>query len=391
MTLLLKFNQTILIILIYSSILTLSSTSYAFESIAKSALVVDDLTNTVLLEKNASMKIPPASLSKLMTLYMIFDALRDERILLTDKIRISKIAAEKGGSKMFLNEGQLVSVEDIIRGIIIHSGNDACIAIAEALSGTEAEFAANMNTEAEIIGLKNSFFSNSTGWPHKDHYMSAEDLINLATKIRIEFPTYYKYFSENTFTWNDITQTNRNPLLNKGIGVDGLKTGHTKEAGYGLVGSAARGARRITFVISGLSSSKERLVESEKITNWAFRDFTALKITSKGTVIGKIPTWLGEKKMVSLVAKDDVFILIPTKKNAEIQTYIKYDTAIEAPFKAGSQSQAKLIVEYNKTQANGFSKEFNLITGEGSEVGSFLIRFQAAITIFKNALIRMAN
>ena len=360
-----------------------SSGSSSFESNAKSAFVVDDLTGTILLEKNPTKRIPPASMSKLMTLYMVFDALRDERIFLTDTIRVSKNASQKGGSKMFLNEGQKVSIEDILRGIIIHSGNDACIAIAEALSGTEKEFAREMNVMAEDLGLVNSYFTNSTGWPDENHFMSAADLVNIATRIRIEFPNFYKYFAEDSFTWNKITQKNRNPMLNKGLGADGFKTGHTEAAGYGLVGSAKRGNRRVTFIISGMDTNKQRTIESEKIINWAYRDFKAKRILKQNQIIGIIPVWLGAKKTVPLYAKEDVYILMPTSKNINVKSLLTYNRPIQAPFKAGQQSPAKLKLIYDIGSKTA-STEYDLFASEGSEIGNFFTRVNASVTIFLN-------
>ena len=357
--------------------------SKGFESTAKSALVIDNLTGTILLEKNSKDRIPPASMSKLMTLYMIFDAIRQERIHLTDIIRVSQNASQKGGSKMFLNEGQKVSIENIIRGIIIHSGNDACIAIAETLSGTENEFAKDMNIMAKKLGLVNSYFTNSTGWPDENHYMSAVDLARVAELIRIEFPNFYAYFSESSFTWNKITQKNRNPMLQKGLGADGLKTGHTEEAGYGLVGSAKRGNRRVTFVISGLKTNNERTLEAEKIINWAYRDFNVEKIAKKNQLIGHMPVWLGEKTEVPLYVEEDIFVLIPASKQYETKTFISYSKPITAPFNTNARSPAKLKIVY-KADSETFSKEYDLFTLEGSDVGNFLTRMYASVITLTN-------
>jgi D-alanyl-D-alanine carboxypeptidase (penicillin-binding protein 5/6) len=378
------------LVLLWWITLLFNSIAHGFESNAKTVLVIDNLTNTILLEKNSSERIPPASMSKLMTLYMVFEALKDKRILMTDIIRVSKNASKKGGSKMFLNEGQDVSIEDIIRGIIIHSGNDACIAIAETLSGTENAFAEDMNAKAKRLGLTNSSFTNSTGWPDQNHYMSAIDLANLATRIRVEFPNYYQFFSEDSYSWNGIIQKNRNPLLRKGLGADGLKTGHTEEAGYGLVGSAKRGNRRITFVISGLSTSKERTVEAEKITNWAYRDFTAKKVAKKNQIIGRMPVWLGEKSDVALYAKDDLYILIPVTAEPDIKVFLSYDTPIEAPFELGSLTPARLKVIF-KSDSQTINKEFDLHAFEGSKSGGFFTRLQATTTIIFNHLRRIIN
>ncbi len=359
---------------------------YGFDTISKSAYAIDNLTGSVLLKKNATESLPPASMSKLMTLYMVFDALKNERLSLSDKFRVSKKASQKGGSKMFLKEGEIVSVENIIRGIIVQSGNDACIAIAEAMSGTEEEFANEMNIKAKKIGLQNSNFVNSTGWPEDNHTMSAIDLATLATLIREEFSEYYSYFSEDLFTWDNITQKNRNPLLGKGLGVDGLKTGHTSEAGYGMVGSAKRGNRRITFVISGLSSAQSRTQEATKITEWAFRDFNAVKILDKHKQIGSIPTWIGKKSKVGLITNKDIFILTKNGEPVESEAKILYKSFMEAPFKKNAKAPAELIITNQLTpNRNGDPTiSFPLYTNEQIPEGNFLTRFKAASVILKN-------
>ena len=381
------FNRVILTICFFVS---MTAAALSYESNAKTAIVIDDLTGTILLEKNSSIRIPPASMSKLMTLYMIFDALRDERIHMTDMIRVSKNASTKGGSKMFLNEGQMVSIEDIIRGIIIHSGNDACIAIAETLSGTENEFAKDMNSMAESLGITNSFFTNSTGWPDENHYMTTKDLAKIASLVRLEFPEYYPYFAENNFTWNDITQQNRNPMLRKGLGADGLKTGHTKEAGYGLVGSAKRGNRRVTFVISGLKTNEQRTIEAEKIINWAYRDFRVIKIAKKHQIIGEMPVWLGDRKNIDLAPGKDIFILLPVSAEKEIKTFISFKHAMAAPFNKGDLSPAKLIVAHD-SGTKTYSKEYELFTTEGSIEGGFVARMKGSIIILFNHVKNLVN
>jgi len=236
----------------------------AFDSKARALYVIDYETGVVLLEKNAQTALPPASMSKLMTLYMLFEALKDGRLGLTQTFPVSTKAWQMGGSKMFLREGDNVSIENLLRGIIVQSGNDACIVVAEGLAGSEAEFANRMTMRARQIGLENSTFANSTGWPNPDHRMSAADLVTLANLMIRDFPEYYSYFAERSFTWEGIEQENRNPLLAADIGADGLKTGHTEEAGYGLVGSAIQNERRIVFMISGLSSAAERAQETQQ-------------------------------------------------------------------------------------------------------------------------------
>ena len=214
--------------------------------------------------------------------------------------------------------------------------------------------------------------------------MTASDLVYLAKLIIRDFPEYYNYFSEESFTWNNISQRNRNPLLDKGFGADGLKTGHTEAAGYGLVGSAKRGNRRITFVISGLSSKKARASEAEKLLAWAFRDFKATKIVEKNQPVADIPIWLGNKESVPLTTKEDIYLLVPETRNNVIETYLELTSPIRAPFKSYSAAPAKLLVTYKSKSGEEVIKKYPLFTMEGSESGNFLTRFKAASMILMN-------
>ncbi|MEL7117607.1 MAG: D-alanyl-D-alanine carboxypeptidase family protein, partial [Pseudomonadota bacterium] len=246
----------------------------AFETIAEAAFVYDVNTDTVLMDKQADLALPPASMSKLMTLNMLFEALRDGRVTLETRFTVSARAQAMGGSTMFLNTSDRPTVEELIKGIIVLSGNDASVAVAEGLSGTEEAFAEQMNQRAIALGMMNSTFANSHGWPHPQQRMSMRDLGILATRLITEFPEYYAYFAMTEFPWDGRApqnRFNRNPILGLGVGADGLKTGHTREAGYGLVGSAIQGERRIVFVITGLETDTAREEESERIVNWAFR------------------------------------------------------------------------------------------------------------------------
>ena len=247
--------------------------AFSFDTLASSAMVMDQTTGTVLMAKNADLRVPPASMSKLMTLYMLFEALRDERIAFDTEFLVSEKAAKIGGSTMFLREGERVSVRDLIQGIIVQSGNDACVTVAENLAGTETAFADQMTKRAIELGMNNSSFGNSTGWPDPLQRMSARDLVLIADLLIKDFPNYYPFFAQASFTWDGVKQNNRNPLLALGIGADGLKTGHTNEAGYGLVGSARQGNRRIIFMITGLETKAARANEAEKLANWAFGKF----------------------------------------------------------------------------------------------------------------------
>ncbi|MFD0980991.1 D-alanyl-D-alanine carboxypeptidase family protein [Tropicimonas aquimaris] len=327
-------------LLILAACLAASAASAAFETRATSAWVLDETTGTVLLSKNAQAPLPPASMSKLMTLNMLFEALADGRVTLDTRFSVSDKAAAMGGSSMFLTQKDRPTVEELIKGIIVQSGNDACVVVAEGLAGTEEGFARLMNERGRAIGLRNSVFANSSGWPHPNHRMSMEDLGLLATRLIEDFPTYYGYFAMEEFAFDGRVPSNhqnRNPLLSLGIGADGLKTGHTAEAGYGLVGSAVQGNRRIVFVISGLDSETARAEEAESVVNWAFRQFVQKKIADKGTRLATAPVWMGSKQTVGMVVPEDLELLVPAVVRGEIEAEITYETPLRAPIAAGQQ------------------------------------------------------
>jgi D-alanyl-D-alanine carboxypeptidase (penicillin-binding protein 5/6) len=338
--------------------------------------VIDYNTGTVLLSKNADVPLPPASMSKLMTLNLIFEALDDGRLTLEDTFRVSAKASQKGGSKMFVREGARVRIEDLIRGVIVQSGNDACIVLAEGLSGTEDEFAKRMTQRARELGMMNSNFVNATGWPDPGQEMSAEDLVFLATRLIEKFPQYYGYFSEETFTWENIVQNNRNPLLSLGIGADGLKTGHTEEAGYGLVGSAVSDSRRIIFMIGGLDSSLARSTEAERITRWAFREFEMKTLFKAGVPVDSANVWLGAEKSVEMALSSDVELLLPLESLNEITAHYTYTDPVEAPIRA-EQNLGELIIMIPGTDP----MHFPLTALTSVEAGGFAERISAAADI----------
>lgn len=320
----------------------------ALELNAKAAYVVDYGTGTVLLERNADVPLPPASMSKLMTLYMAFEALGDGRLNLDDRLPVSEHAMSYGGSTMFLDTTDRVRVEDLLRGIIVLSGNDACAVIAEALSpdGTEAGFARLMTEKARLMGMNNSTFTNSNGWPQAGHRMSLHDLAVLAQHLIEDFPQYYPLFSEQEFKFDGrapANTRNRNPLLALGIGADGLKTGHTEEAGYGLTGSAVQGDRRVIFVLSGMASPAERAAEAEKVVNWAFRQFIERKVADAGEVLAQAPVWRGAAPMVGLAPAQDVEVLLAHPLPDQLEARVEFDGPIEAPIKKG-QVIGELII-----------------------------------------------
>ncbi|MBT5823040.1 MAG: D-alanyl-D-alanine carboxypeptidase, partial [Rhodobacteraceae bacterium] len=320
----------------------------AFETRAASAFVIDQTTGTVLLNKNADQMLPPASMSKMMTLYITFEALRDGRLVLDEKLPVSKHAMAYGGSTMFLDTTDRITVEDLIRGIIVLSGNDACAVIAEALSpdGTEAGFARFMTQRAQQLGMTNSTFSNSNGWPQAGHRMSMRDLALLANRVITDFPSFYPLFSEREFKFDGRAPQNtrnRNPLLSLGIGADGLKTGHTQEAGYGLVGSAKQRGRRVIFVISGLQSAQARAEEAESIVNWAFRQFAVKPVAKAGTSVATADVWMGRDQKVQLVPMEDVSMLMPVTTGVKVVAEVIYNGPITAPIEKDQQI-AELVI-----------------------------------------------
>lgn len=320
----------------------------AFETEANAAYVIDHNTGQVLLDLNADVPLPPASMSKLMTLNMVFEALEDGRLALDTLLPVSQHAMDYGGSTMFLNTRDRVSVEDLILGVIVLSGNDATAVLAEALSpdGTEDGFSELMTQRARQLGMMNSTFRNSNGWPEPGHVMSARDLGILAERLITEFPQYYHYFNVREFAFDGRApdnRFNRNPLLGLGIGADGLKTGHTQEAGYGLVGSAVQGNRRVTFVISGLGSAEARARESERIVNWAFRQFAEREVVTEGTEVAQAEVFLGQSATVGMAAAESVTMLLPALLDSEMEAEVIYSGPIQAPIVAG-QELGELVI-----------------------------------------------
>ncbi|MEP5151547.1 D-alanyl-D-alanine carboxypeptidase family protein [Planktotalea sp.] len=354
--------------------LLLALPAAAFETRATSAFIIDQTTGTVLLAKNADEMLPPASMSKLMTLYIAFEALRDGRLSLTEKLPVSSHAMSYGGSTMFLDTTDRVSVEDLIRGIIVLSGNDACAVIAEALSpdGTEAGFARFMTQRAQQMGMTNSTFSNSNGWPQAGHRMSMRDLALLANRLITDFPSFYPLFSEREFAFDGRAPQNtrnRNPLLALGIGADGLKTGHTSEAGYGLVGSAKQRERRIIFVISGLQSAQARAEEAESIVNWAFRQFAVKPVAKAGTAVASADVWMGRDQSVPLVPTKDVSMLMPVATHGTVNAEVIYNGPITAPI-AKDQQIAELVI----TPPGLPETRIPLVAGNDVPTGGFMSR-----------------
>ncbi len=338
--------------------LALTGGAQALETKAREAILMDATTGTVLFEKNADQPMPPASMSKIMTVYMVFDRLKEGRLSFDHTLPVSEKAWRMGGSKMFVEVGTEVRVEDLLRGVIVQSGNDACIVLAEGLSGSEAAFAEEMTEKAHEIGLTNSQFANATGWPHPDQRMSARDLATLALRTIRDFPDYYQFYSEKEFTWSEIRQGNRNPLLYKTVGADGLKTGHTEEAGYGLTASAVQNGRRLILVVTGLDSVRDRAEESERLMRWGFREFKNYELFQAGETVDQAAVWLGETETVPLVAKKDVILTLARNARKGMKVSVTYASPVPAPIEEG-QEIAKLVV----TPSEGETVSYPLYAG----------------------------
>ncbi len=321
----------------------------AFETRATAAWVYDVTTHTVLMDKNGEASLPPASMSKLMTVNMLFEALKDGRVAMDTTFAVSANAVsltEQGGSTMYLQQGDRPTVEDLIKGMIINSGNDACVVVAEGLAGTEAAFADQMTERGLALGLEQSTFANASGWPDPGQRMSMKDLGLISVRLIEEFPDLYTVFGETDFNYKNrapANSRNRNPLLALNIGADGLKTGHTKEAGFGMVGSVKQGERRIVFAISGMASDLERAEEAERIATWAFRQFALKTVVKAGTQVAQAQVFMGEADTVGLVPAEDVKLLIPALAQDGLQAQVVYSGPLEAPIAKGAEV-AQLVI-----------------------------------------------
>lgn len=321
------------VILIFG--LAYSSSAIAYDTSAKHAFLIDFDTNQVLFEKNSDVLMPPASMSKIMTAYLAFEEIKSGRLKLEDKILISENAWRKRGSKMFVEVNDEVAVSDILRGIIVQSGNDAAIALAEHLQGSEAAFADKMTKKARDLGLKKAKFKNATGWPDEEHKITARELGLLAKLTIMNFPDLYSIYAEKSYTFNNIKQGNRNPLLYDGSGSDGLKTGHTKAAGYGLTASVSKAGRRLVMVLNGMKSSRERKREAKKLIEWGFREYENYKIFEKEETVTDIDVWLGKDSRVSAFIKDEIKLTVRRTDSEKVKTTLHYEEPIAAPIKQG--------------------------------------------------------
>ncbi|TNE66897.1 MAG: D-alanyl-D-alanine carboxypeptidase [Alphaproteobacteria bacterium] len=316
---------------------------------AKHAILVDAHSGDVLYEKDADTPFPPASMSKLMTVYLAFEAIKNGQMRLDDPVTVSDDAWRNWnnrGSTMFLRAGDTVTVGDLLRGIIVLSGNDACVVLAEHMAGSHEVFAQWLNAKGKELGLENSHFENANGWPHDDHYMSARDLAKLALHLVNDFPDLYPIFAEREFLYKDFTSNrfNRNPLLGRFPGADGLKTGHTEESGYGFVGSAERDGRRVVLVVSGLSSWAERERESQRLMQYAFRNFDHYPLLRAGETVDHAEVWLGKNATVSMVLDQDLALTLSRMQRAQMKVSIRYVNPVAAPIEKG-QRLGELVVE----------------------------------------------
>ena len=366
----LKKPANLLLLIVF---LLLTRQSFAIESIAKTALVIDLSTNEILLEKNSTEKTYPSSMTKMMTALVAFEKIKDGSLSLDQEFLISKKAWKMGGSKMFIEVDKRVSVYDLLLGVVVQSGNDASIAIAEGISGSEEIFAIEMNNLGKKIGLTGSNFTNSSGWPDDNHYTTAEDLAKVAQYTIENHYELYQMYKISDFTYNGIKQDNRNPLLYTFEGSDGFKTGYTKDAGYGLVGSAERGDRRLILVLNGLESSKSRAQESLRLMDWGFNNFQLVDFYKKNEVIQEVDTWLGKEDKVDLVALEDISVSIPKAQLSSAKVTVLVEEPIATPIKIGDQI-AKLQISFADKQV-----DFPLYSGEDIDQKNFFSRIFSAI------------
>ena len=316
---------------------------------AKHAVLLDTSTGSVLFEKDADTPFPPASMSKLMTVYYAFDAIKQGELALDDEVVVSDETWREWnnrGSTMFLRAGDVVTVADLLRGIIVLSGNDACVVLAEHMAGTHEIFVDWLNGKATELGLTNSNFVNANGWPAEGHMMSARDLATLSYRLSNDFPDLYPMFAEREYLYKNFRSNrfNRNPLLGRFPGADGLKTGHTEESGYGLAASAERDGRRLVLVVGGLSSTSERMRESQRLMQYGFRNFSHYPLFRSGETVDYAEVWLGNSATVPLVVGDDVAITMSRRQRSQMKVSIEYMNPVAAPLEKG-QAIGELVVE----------------------------------------------
>ena len=350
---------------------------FSYETSAENALLIDFDTNQILYSKNEEKKIYPASMSKLMTLYILFDSLKKGIVTLDDKFVVSRNAYQKEGSTIYAELGTEISVQNLIRGIIVSSGNDACIIVAEALSGSEDNFANQMNFYAEEMGLRNSNFKNSSGLHNDDHYTSAEDLVKLSNLLITDFPDYYPYFAERSFTWNSIIQYNRNNILRLDLGVDGLKTGYTSKSGYGVIVSSEKNGRRLIGIVTGLKSVDDRTNEISRLINYGYRGFKSYSVFKDNQIIDYAKVWKGNKNNLPLIVDKDINLLLDIPGRRGINVEYKYNEPIYAPiFKGDVVGSIDIIIPGRK------NIKLDLLAGEDVKQVNFFTGFIRSLDYF---------
>jgi D-alanyl-D-alanine carboxypeptidase (penicillin-binding protein 5/6) len=346
----------------------------AYETSAQAAILLDLQSGQELYAKNPDLPLPPASMSKLMTALMVFERLKEGSLSLDDTLPVSEKAWRMGGSKMFVEVGSRVRVEDLLRGIIVQSGNDACIVVAEGLGGSEAAFAEQMTRRGRELGLTHSTFTNASGWPEPHHLMTARDLATLARILITDYPEYYGIFAEKEFTFSGIRQYARNPLLYGDNGADGLKTGHTAEAGYGLTASAVREGRRLVMVLTGLQRPADRAREAEGLLEYGFRQFRNYQLFASGAPVAQADVWLGAAGTVPLVIQKDVWVSLTPEARRKLEVKVVYDGPIPAPVAGGSQ-----VAELAITAPGLEPLRFPLVAGATVQAASVLHRMTNAL------------
>lgn len=350
-----------------------------FDTLAQYAFIMDYNTGTVLMDKLADQPMHPSSLTKIMTCYVVFAMLRTGRLKLDQLLPVSEKAWKMQGSKMFVPLNGQVSVQDLIQGVVIQSGNDACIVLAEGIAGSEQQFVSMMNEMAPKMGLRNSHFMNCTGWPDSNHLMSARDIALIAYHLIHDYPEYYHFFSEKEFTFNKITQGNRNVLVDKGL-ADGLKTGHTDAGGYGLCASSERNGRRVIMVVNGLTSMNMRAHESERLIEWSFNQFENVKLFNKGDIVEQAPVWMGAQETVPLVAGENLVLTLPVGMREKLKVTLDYNAPLTAPVMKGQNVEASLSVKNG-----GITVQVPIIAGETVEKANIISR------MMKNVSYRLTN
>ena len=304
---------------------------------AKYVVIYDHEVDQILYEKNGDEVMKPASMAKLMTAYIVFDRIKDRRLQMSDTFVVSDKAWRMGGSRSFLELNSNVSISDLLLGLIVQSGNDAAVVIAEGISGDEEAFAREMNRYAKLLGMQNTYFTNSTGWPHPDLKTTSKDLIILTKNLIKNFPKLYTLFNEKTFKYNNIKQSNRNPLLYSLNGADGLKTGHTNESGYGLIGSVDRNNRRVTIIINGINSKKKRTFESKRLFDIVFRETTLLSLFENKKSLASANIWLGKLSKINLIAEKSIKKIVSPLEFNKTKIKIEWNDPIPAPIKKGDR------------------------------------------------------